>query len=75
MFKRKLIYILASILITLTLASQFVSIAFIPGSAVANGKFNSRNVYHQLLNFRLSRLSEIYEGNSSLPSLLCSLEK
>jgi len=67
MFKRKLIYILASILITLTLASQFVSIAFIPGSAVANGKFNSRNVYHQLLNFRLSRLSEIYEGNSSLP--------
>lgn len=35
--------------------------------AIASSKFNSKDIYNSLLESRLSKLSEFYGGNSSLP--------
>jgi len=51
----------------LILFAQFISLTYFPVSTIVNEKFDSRDTYHSLLNFRLSRLSNIYEVNSSLP--------
>jgi len=51
----------------LILFAQFISMTYISVFTNANGKFDSKTIYYTLLNFRLSKLSDIYEGNSSLP--------
>jgi len=51
----------------LILFAQFISIAYISVFAIANGKFDSKTIYYSLLSLRLSKLSNIYEANASLP--------
>jgi len=53
--------------VILILFAQFISIAYISVFAIANGKFDSRDIYYSLLSLRLSKLSKTYEANASLP--------
>ena len=67
MFVKGLGRMLVFTFVILILFAQFTSTTYIPASAIADRKFNSRNIYHSLLSLRLSKLSEIYEANKSLP--------
>jgi len=60
--------------VILILFAQFISIACISVFAIANGKFESRDIYYSLLSFRLSKLSNIYEANASLPGYKTYME-
>jgi len=67
MFVKGLGRMLVFTFVILILFAQFISIAYISVFAIANRKFDSRDIYYSLLSLRLSKLSKTYEANASLP--------
>ncbi|RLG73308.1 MAG: hypothetical protein DRO23_09270 [Thermoprotei archaeon] len=60
---------LSFVIIILILVAQSQPIVMHAASfAIASGKFNSKDIYNGLLESRLSKLSEFYDANFSLPA-------